>query len=276
MAQRHLARSGRRQRPRAARADLARIHRRDNCIFAEMLDAAKRRVVDTMLASEFTVLSLALARIAAGHFSTRDYTLNRLREALAALCARVSGLSHLCHRRRRLGRRPRDHRSDRLRARARAGSAPTRKFSTFCAAPSRSISRSDPGYSAPRVRNFALKLQQFTGPLMAKAMEDTLFYRDHRLLAFNEVGGHPDAHALPLDRLSCAPAATRRNRARQPHGHRHARHQTRRRRARPHSRTVGNCRTNGTQRSRNGESCNARSDPPHTTASAGRAQRTNT
>ena len=55
------------------------------------------------------------------------------------------------------------------------------------------------GYSAPRVRNFALKLQQFTGPLMAKAMEDTLFYRDHRLLAFNEVGGHPDAAALSLD-----------------------------------------------------------------------------
>ena len=46
-----------------------------------MLEAAKRRVVETMLASEFTVLSLSLARIAAGHFSTRDYTLNRLREA---------------------------------------------------------------------------------------------------------------------------------------------------------------------------------------------------
>ena len=51
----------------------------------------------------------------------------------------------------------------------------------------------------PRVRNFALKLQQFTGPLMAKAMEDTAFYRDHRLLALNEVGGHPDATALELD-----------------------------------------------------------------------------
>jgi (1->4)-alpha-D-glucan 1-alpha-D-glucosylmutase len=31
-------------------------------------------------------------------------------------------------------------------------------------------------------------------------MEDTSFYRDHRLLALNEVGGHPDAHALePAD-----------------------------------------------------------------------------
>ncbi len=48
------------------------------------------------------------------------------------------------------------------------------------------------------MRAFALKLQQFTGPLMAKAMEDTAFYRYHRLLAFNEVGGDPTADELPL------------------------------------------------------------------------------
>ena len=41
------------------------------------------------------------------------------------------------------------------------------------------------------VRNFALKLQQFTGPLMAKSLEDTAFYRYPRLLALNEVGGEP-------------------------------------------------------------------------------------
>ncbi len=57
----------------------------------------------------------------------------------------------------------------------------------------------NPSYSAPRVRNFALKLQQFTGPLMAKSMEDTAFYRYHRLLALNEVGGEPAAGALALD-----------------------------------------------------------------------------
>ena len=51
--------------------------------FPDMLDAAKRRVIDTMLASEFTVLSGALARIAAGHFSTRDFTLDRLARGAA-------------------------------------------------------------------------------------------------------------------------------------------------------------------------------------------------
>ena len=53
-------------------------------------------------------------------------------------------------------------------------------------------------HSAPRVRRFALKVQQFTGPLMAKSLEDTAFYRYHRLLALNEVGGDPSAQALPL------------------------------------------------------------------------------
>ena len=53
--------------------------------------------------------------------------------------------------------------------------------------------------SEPRVRRFALKVQQFTGPLMAKSLEDTAFYRYHRLLALNEVGGDPAARALSID-----------------------------------------------------------------------------
>jgi (1->4)-alpha-D-glucan 1-alpha-D-glucosylmutase len=54
-------------------------------------------------------------------------------------------------------------------------------------------------HSKPRVRRFALKVQQFTGPTMAKSLEDTAFYRYHRLLALNEVGGEASAHALLPD-----------------------------------------------------------------------------
>lgn len=35
--------------------------------------------------------------------------------------------------------------------------------------------------------------QQLSAPLMAKSVEDTAFYRYHRLLALNEVGGEPDS-----------------------------------------------------------------------------------
>lgn len=38
---------------------------------------------------------------------------------------------------------------------------------------------------------FATRFQQTTGPLMAKALEDTVFYRFNRLIALNEVGGDP-------------------------------------------------------------------------------------
>ncbi|MET0409550.1 MAG: malto-oligosyltrehalose synthase, partial [Hyphomicrobium sp.] len=40
---------------------------------------------------------------------------------------------------------------------------------------------------------FTTRFQQTTGPLMAKAVEDTEFYRFNRLIALNEVGGEPDA-----------------------------------------------------------------------------------
>ena len=39
-------------------------------------------------------------------------------------------------------------------------------------------------------------LQQLSGPLMAKSVEDTAFYRYHRLLALNEVGGEPDGPGM--------------------------------------------------------------------------------
>ncbi len=38
---------------------------------------------------------------------------------------------------------------------------------------------------------FVMRFQQLTGPVMAKGVEDTAFYRYNRLLALNEVGGDP-------------------------------------------------------------------------------------
>lgn len=46
---------------------------------------------------------------------------------------------------------------------------------------------------------FALRFQQLTGPAMAKGVEDTAFYRFHRLVALNEVGGDPRHFGLSVD-----------------------------------------------------------------------------
>lgn len=46
---------------------------------------------------------------------------------------------------------------------------------------------------------FVLKFQQFTGPIMAKGVEDTVFYIFNRLAGLNEVGGDPQQFGLGRD-----------------------------------------------------------------------------
>jgi (1->4)-alpha-D-glucan 1-alpha-D-glucosylmutase len=171
--------------------------------FPAILRAAKLRVLDTMLASEFTVLTRALGRIAAGHFSSRDVTLDRLRAALQAYvlefpvyrtyitAARISDADRAL--------------IEATIARARNGwTGPDPDIFDFLRDAITTDLAANRAYSAPRVRNFALKLQQFTGPLMAKSLEDTAFYRYPRLLALNEVGGDPADPAPGVERFHAA------------------------------------------------------------------------
>ncbi len=47
--------------------------------------------------------------------------------------------------------------------------------------------------------HFVLKFQQTTGPVMAKGLEDTVFYIYNRLTALNEVGGEPQHFGLTVE-----------------------------------------------------------------------------
>jgi (1->4)-alpha-D-glucan 1-alpha-D-glucosylmutase len=47
------------------------------------------------------------------------------------------------------------------------------------------------GFSRAAVLRCAMKFQQLSGPIMAKGLEDTAFYRYNRFIALNEVGGAP-------------------------------------------------------------------------------------
>jgi (1->4)-alpha-D-glucan 1-alpha-D-glucosylmutase len=47
--------------------------------------------------------------------------------------------------------------------------------------------------------DFVVRFQQTTGPVMAKGVEDTAFYRYFRLSALNEVGGNPGRFGLAVD-----------------------------------------------------------------------------
>lgn len=60
---------------------------------------------------------------------------------------------------------------------------------------------------------FRIRFQQLTGPVMAKSVEDTLFYRWNSMIALNEVGGDPsrrgrtvaDFHKVMRERLEHQP-----------------------------------------------------------------------
>jgi len=69
--------------------------------------------------------------------------------------------------------------------------------------------------AADTAGHFRTRFQQLTGPLMAKSVEDTLFFRQNMGLALNEVGAEPVQRAFSLDRfhkemktrLECQPDA---------------------------------------------------------------------
>jgi (1->4)-alpha-D-glucan 1-alpha-D-glucosylmutase len=167
--------------------------------FDEIVIDAKRRVVANILASEFTVLARLLARIAAGHYTTRDFGGERLRAALELFVLHFpvyrtyitpSGPS----------RGDRAIINDAI-AKARAdwfGSDVGIFDFLHDALTLDLVSPGRTGHSIARDRQFAFKVQQFTGPMMAKSLEDTAFYRYHCLLALNEVGGNPALGALSV------------------------------------------------------------------------------
>ena len=153
--------------------------------------------------SEFTVLTRLLARIASGHYSTRDYSADSLRQALELYVLHfpvyrtyLTSAGPTAHDRALISQTIEKARADWFAADEGIFDFLRDTLTMDLIKPGRAA------HSAPRVRRFALKVQQFTGPMMAKSLEDTAFYRYHRLLALNEVGGDPSAKALSADGLS--------------------------------------------------------------------------
>lgn len=184
--------------------------------FPSILLGSKRCVLQTLLSSEFTVLARLLARIANGHYATRDYSADSLRQALELY------VLHFPIYRTYIdadGPSATDRALiDETIARARRhwqGAEQSifdflRNVLTMDLA---DIKGAATGRS--RIRRFALKVQQFTGPLMAKSLEDTAFYRYPRLLALNEVGGDPASSGLSITSFH---AALSKRRTTFPHG----------------------------------------------------------
>ena len=163
--------------------------------FAAVVERSKRDVLNSGLYSEVARLVGLLADICHDDIALRDHTRRGLEESLVELlvgfdvyrayvtpgqdpaAASVAAL-------------------DRAAARARER-LPDERHATLEVV--RDLALGGYGRDA-RKDEFVVRLQQTTGPVMAKGVEDTAFYRYHRLTCANEVGGDPGEIGLsPAD-----------------------------------------------------------------------------
>jgi (1->4)-alpha-D-glucan 1-alpha-D-glucosylmutase len=171
----------------------------------EIVYDSKKLIIGTAMSSELGVLVDALGRIARAHRHTRDFTQNSLRDLITEYVA--------CFPVYRTYVTPEGWTAadeaivDQTLARARRRN-PAMESSLFrflravllpedvAEGPATGADHPPPTEENRALRfGFAMKLQQYTGPVQAKALEDTAFYRYNVLVSTNEVGGEP-AHAL--------------------------------------------------------------------------------
>ena len=179
--------------------------------FEELLYECKRLNMRVSLASELNVLTRRLLRISEYGRRQYDFTANVLRDALSEVVARFPVY--------RAYVTP-GHVAEADRRYVEWAVAAARKKS---AAPDTSafdfirdvllLEADGPEEYRRLVAAFVMKFQQYTGPVMAKGMEDTALYRYNRLTSLNEVGGEPERfgvsvnafHLTNADRMECWP-----------------------------------------------------------------------
>jgi (1->4)-alpha-D-glucan 1-alpha-D-glucosylmutase len=173
----------------------------DAAPFDEQAYLCKRLIMRSALASEVNVLAAWLERIASGTRRWRDFTLGSLTTAIVETIAAFPVYRTYVR-----GDAPTDQ-GDRERIGAATGAAAGRtpEVSETVFQYLREIllleaPGTDEAQRAEHAR-FAQKFQQVTGPVMAKAIEDTAFYRSVRLTSLNEVGSHPGHFGTSIEQF---------------------------------------------------------------------------
>lgn len=161
--------------------------------FEDVVRRSKIRIMESEMASELHVMARKAARIARSNPATADFTANILHQALKETIARfpvyrtyVDGGVPSDLDRRDIGWAVSQARKVEQGPDGSVYDFVQRLLTSDLVATPRS------GYSHRQVSRFAMRFQQYSGPVMAKGLEDTAFYRYNRLVALNEVGGHPE------------------------------------------------------------------------------------
>ncbi|SCY72561.1 malto-oligosyltrehalose synthase [Microvirga guangxiensis] len=181
----------------AAEEAFERIYREASNIsddYDKLLKRAKFDIIRVNFASELEALVLDIKAIADANRHTRDYTTYALRQALVEIIAAFPVYrSYITDRE----AAPADVQliEDTIKTAKQTSALPDHKTHDFVEAVLL-------GKSAiadfTNTRQFKRRFQQLTGPVMAKSLEDTTFYRYGRMIALNEVGGDPGHFGLTL------------------------------------------------------------------------------
>ncbi len=161
--------------------------------FDDMLYRAKKLILRTAMSSELYVLARRLDRISEQHRWSRDFTASTLHLALGEVIAcfpvyRTYAESDT----REISPGDTLHILRALREAKRRNRSTSESIFDFIG--DLLLLRDPEGISdADRAerRDLVLRIQQLTGPVMAKGLEDTVFYRYYPLASLNEVGGRP-------------------------------------------------------------------------------------
>ncbi|WP_075222245.1 malto-oligosyltrehalose synthase [Acuticoccus yangtzensis] len=148
-----------------------------------MTDRAKTEILTHNLAGELQRLTGLALTLFADDLSARDHGRATVREGITGLMKGMSVYRTYL---------PSDDPADReVLAEARAAAVREKLDDERILNDLVGLLTADPDRSAhpEAAREFIARFQQTSGPLMAKSLEDTLFYRNHRLVGLNEVGG---------------------------------------------------------------------------------------
>ena len=155
--------------------------------FSDVVYEKKKFVIDALFAGEVNGLTGALARLAAKLGIVADDDL--ISAALVEISAALS--IYRTYIRDQVAAEDRNAIKQALTtARHRAPHLPDTVFALFRQV---LLLEEVPSELLPEVLEFIVGWQQFTGPVMAKGLEDTSFYTYHGLVSLNEVGSRPDA-----------------------------------------------------------------------------------
>lgn len=165
----------------------------------------KRLILRVAMSGELHVLARRLERIADQHRYSRDFTFNRLHEALAEVIASFPKYRTYI-RQGKIGSRPKitleDRRAIRTavhRARMRNPAMSKTLFDFIASVLLVDESRDLSQEQRHERRDFVMRFQQLTGPVTAKGVEDTAFYRYFPLVSLCEVGGSPQQFGVSVE-----------------------------------------------------------------------------